>query len=181
MSDTESPKPKRAHRDLEGPLQVQINKFVRNAVTGSPVFLSFDRSASQSKFQHARESARGIRRGTPDTLLMCNNLPDFFCELKVAPNAPDASQVECLDDIRRVGRNAAVAYSVTEYFEAAQKFGVPMTHGAAVLALQLDALIQSARARTEPQKKATRSKPREDRPTLGTVRRVEAMRRRTPF
>ena len=149
MSDTESPTPRKKRRQPEHALSVQIHKLARGFIAAPHVFLAMDRSAAQSQWQHAHEAARGVRRGTPDTVTMVLGFPDFWCELKVNGNKTDDSQNEALADIRSTGRIATVAYTVSERFAQALTVGIPFMPGAHVAAMRMDALLDSARAKAK--------------------------------
>lgn len=174
--------PRRApKKHPEHDLQTMLVQFVRAAVPVSHVFLAFDRAQSSAGFTHAREAARGIRRGTPDTVLMIADAPDFWCELKIRPNKPDDAQIEVMDDIRSVGRAVTVAYSVDEYRVAALAAGIPMTPGAAVMAMRMDALLESKRAKNAPPKRSRASGTREARASAAQIKRVATLRDKLPF
>ena len=171
-------KPRAKSRHPEHNLQTQILKLVRACAPSGAVFLAFDRSKAHSQFQHAREKARGIRSGTPDTLLMVLDVPDFWCELKVDDNDTTDSQDEVIDDIRRVGRNAAVAWSVEQYRAAAVAAGIVMSPGAVVMAMRLDALLEGPKAIAT---KRAAPKPPRERVSPAKMRRVAAIRQKLPF
>jgi hypothetical protein len=163
------PKEPRHSDQPEHRLGVKVHEFARAFVAAPHSFLAFDRAKKQSKTQYIHEAARGIRRGCLDTLLMVIDMPDFWCELKVPPNKVKEgdSQWDMMNDLRRVHRFAAVANSVTEYWQEAVMVGIPFTPGASVAAMRYDALLDSARAKA----KAPRAYKPARKPRKGTASR----------
>ena len=146
--DRFSPPPARRRKaQPEHALQISCKKFVRDCVNAEHTFLAFDRTAKTSALQHVRESARGVRAGTADTLLLVKGLPPIWVELKAPGNKPSALQLEFAADVERVGCRWYWAASVQQCREVLFAAGVPMRPSAPLVAEHLDGLLAGAAAR----------------------------------
>lgn len=161
----------------EHALQVRIHSWVRECVAAPHSFMSSDRSKAHSQFQHAREAARGIRKGTPDTLLLVSGKA-LFCELKAPGNRPTEHQDALGREIIDAGSVWFWADSVDGYRQHLLQHGVPLSPSAAMLAARADAML--AALATKPiVKRSTRA--RQARPSASRIARVHAARSRLLF
>lgn len=134
-------KPKRRRPvDIEHVIQKHVMQFVREELPGS-VFLSFDRSAPFGRFSHMRQKARGVQRGTPDTLLRVKGCPNIWCELKAPGNKPDEAQIAMGDRLQAVGDVWFWANSVAGY-AADLSLTVKLQVGWTLRAIVHDARVQ---------------------------------------
>lgn len=164
-------------------LQVALVRFVREAVAAPHQFLAFDRSKASGAFSHMREKARGVRAGTPDTLLIVENKPVIWCELKAPGNKPTPEQIAMGDNLMALGCWWSWVTSVDAYFEWIRSIGVEMRANAEFLAMHADAGVRTKIEKAEAAVgKAPRSyKPREAKPSAARLRKVAAVRSRVPF
>lgn len=138
-------------------LQVQIKKWARECIAEPHVFLAFDRSRARGDFTHAREAARGLRRGTPDTVLMFR-ARWMWVELKAGKNTTSDAQDLLHGEMSAIGHNVRVCWSVTDYWRCCVAEGVKMVQWAEARADGLDALLTG-----EGLPKAKSAKPRQPR------------------
>ena len=164
-------------------LQVALVRFVREAVAAPHQFLAFDRSKASGAFSHMREKARGVRAGTPDTLLIVEGKPVIWCELKAPGNKPTPEQIAMGDSLMALGCWWSWVTSVDAYFEWIRSIGVEMRANAEFLAMHADAGVRSkiAAAETKAGTAPKSYKPREVKPTAARLRKVAAVRSRVPF
>lgn len=143
-------------------LQTQIKKWVRECVAEPHVFLAFDRSKAAGRFTHAREAARGIRKGTPDTVLLFQAMA-MWVELKFGKNTTSDAQDELHAEMLAIGHRVRVCWTVTEYYLACRAEGVRLVQWAEARAQGLDALL--AVGVPKPPKAKRTAKPRTRRPS----------------
>lgn len=170
----------------EHALQVMVNKFVREAVPQPHFFCGVDRSKATSRFTHAREKARGLIAGTPDTLLVCPGLPLIAVELKAPGNTPTEQQEQVGADIQASGHVWGWCDTVTGYAAILRAAGVALHPRADIYAAGHDATLSNAMARRKEAKAsgtipARRSKPQAAKPSAAKLRRVAALRSRVMF
>lgn len=100
---------------------------------------AFDRSRDQSGTQHLHESGRGVRKGTPDTELICAGR-SVNVELKkpgtrhLKAYQPSEAQKAEMRNLRAAGAYADVAWSLTEVVGHWRAAGVPLSAAADALA-----------------------------------------------
>lgn len=123
-------------------LQKHVRLWVREAVAAPHVFLAFDRAAPTGQWTHARERARGVAPGTPDTLLRVKGLAPIWCELKAPGAKPSEHQLRMGGILESVGDDWFVARSCVEYRAALVEIGVPLAQNAEFLALFRDAAVE---------------------------------------
>jgi hypothetical protein len=164
-------------------LQVALVRFVRDAVSAPHEFLAFDRSKAAGQFSHMREKARGVRAGTPDTLLLVEGKAPIFCELKAPGNKPTEQQIDMGNRLMAVGCWWSWVTSVSTYFEWIKSIGVELRANAEFLAMHADAGVRSKIAAAETKDgKAPRSyKPVAAKPSAARLRKVNAVRDRVMF
>lgn len=157
--------------------------FVREAIAAPHLFLAFDRSAAGGQFSHMREKARGIKAGTPDTVLMVLGMPPLWAEWKADGNKPTDDQTRMGDELNAIGHRWGWFTSVVAYHEWLATAGVPMHPNAAFLALHHDAAADTVIARAE-RKKGTAPKsyrPQAPKPSRRRLDQLAAVRGRVPF
>lgn len=174
--------PRRIER--EHILQRHLRTWVRDALDVPHLFLAFDRSAPFAQFSHARQAARGVRRGTPDTLLIVAGFPGIWCELKAPGERPNDDQVALGEELMSLGQHWFWADEVHAYWLALKDIGVPMRTNAEYQAEIHDGTIASVITKAEmaadkPRKR--NRKPFQAKPTAARIRRTEAVRGRIPF
>lgn len=170
----------------EHALQVMVNKFVREAVPQPHFFCGVDRSKATSRFTHAREKARGLIAGTPDTLLVCPGLPLIAVELKALGNTPTEAQERVGADIQASGHIWGWCDTVTGYAAILRAAGVALRPHADMYAARHDATLTVAAARRKDAKAAgkpagKRYKPKVAKPSAAKLRRVAALRQDLMF
>jgi hypothetical protein len=165
----------------EHSLQTQILRFVKDCVECSWEFLAFDRSQNHSGRQHMWEAARGVKAGTPDTLLLVPGKPAIFCELKAPGNKPTPVQDHIGHKIQEAGHDWFWADSVQSYRMGLMVRDVPLRGNACLVAEHRDALLLSARIKAEeaPKKRAS-AKPFTPKPSASRLRKSSALRLKIP-
>tara|TARA_R110000868_G_scaffold233264_5_gene486988 strand:+ start:2354 stop:2866 length:513 start_codon:yes stop_codon:yes gene_type:complete len=146
----------------EAILQRHIKNFCRDAITARHEFFAFDRAKAAGKFTHAAEKARGVRAGTPDTVLLMAGIRPIFCELK----APGKKASEIQGDIGQrlifVDCYWSVKDSVWGYWSWLRDLCIPMRPDAEQVALlhdaQVAATVGAAEAKAGKPPKATKRK-----------------------
>lgn len=161
----------------EHALQVRIHSWVRECIIVPHVFMSFDRAKPHSQFQHAREAARGIRAGTPDTALLVGGVVHWG-ELKAPGGKPTEHQDALGREIIDAGGIWFWTNSVDGYRQHLISYGVPLSSSAAMLAARADAML-AALATKPVVKRPTRA--RAARPSASQIARVHAARSRLLF
>ena len=146
----------RRAQPYEFQIQVKVKQWAKECVPAPKVFVAFDRSRKTSLTQHIREAAKGLRKGTSDTLLMCEDLPDMWVELKRPGNEPDDDQQAFGTDVQEVGRLWGWADSVEGYARLIQSWGVPITPMALLRAEHLDRVLAAGALRREESPKPSR-------------------------
>ena len=124
-------------RHREHDLQASIKSWVRRWLTTPCVFLAFDRSRATSETQYVFEAARGIRAGTPDTVLLYNGR-SWWVELKVGRNSAQEAQVVLHGEMRGVGHEVDIIYTVADYAAGAFAKGLTLHPRAMEEAAALD-------------------------------------------
>ena len=130
-------------------LQRHVKLFVRDAVTAPHEFLAFDRAKATGKFSHMREAGRGVRKGTPDTLLLVLGFPPLWVELKAPGSKPDEAQMEVGLALVAVGCRWEWCATVRSYWGVLADLGVPMAGNSSVQALHHDGAVASLIAKAE--------------------------------
>ena len=133
----------------EGILQRHVKLFVRDGVTAPHEFFAFDRAKAAGKFSHMREAGRGVRKGTPDTLLLVLGHPPLFVELKAPGGKLDAAQLAVGEALRAVGCRWEWCTTVLSYRAILAEMGVPMAGNATVQAMHHDGAVASLIAEAE--------------------------------
>lgn len=169
--------------DREHILQKALVKWVREAVSEPHEFLAFDRSKAAGQFSHLREKARGVRAGTPDTLLLTARLPPVWAELKAGTNKASEQQEDMGNRLVAMGGHWACLSSVEAYRAWIFGLGVELRANAGLLAMHADASVLSVIARAEEKRgKSPRSyKPAVAKPSAARIRKVGAVRARVMF
>lgn len=174
--------PRRVER--EHILQRHLRTWVRDALDVPHLFLAFDRTAPFAQFSHARQAARGVRRGTPDTLLIVASFPGIWCELKAQGEKPNDDQAALGAELTALGQHWFWVDEIRAYWLALKDLGVPMRANAEYQAEIHDGTIASviAKAEVAAGTAAKRNrKPFQPKPTAARIRRTEAVRGRIPF
>jgi hypothetical protein len=166
-------------------LQRHLREFVRDAVLDGE-FFAFDRSKPAGRFTHLRERARGVRKGTPDTLLCLADRMPIWCELKAPGEEPSGAQNDVGADLQRLGHVWFWTTTVTAYHAELVRLSVPMRANAALLAAHHDACVEGVIATAERKRGAVPKAPRRSRapakkPSASYIRRMEGIRSKFPF
>lgn len=166
-------------------LQTAIARWQREAITTPHEFLAFDRSQAAGQFTHAREANRGIRRDTPDTLLLADEFRPLWVEVKYHPN-----KVVVGDDQHTYGQRLIATgcnwdwvLSVMAYHRVVAALGYSLAANAEFLALQGDAHVASliAQAELKAGKVPRAWKVREEKTTPARLRKIARARATTMF
>jgi hypothetical protein len=152
-------------------LQAAIKSFVKHCVAVDHLFMAFDRSAKKSDLQHILEKNRGIRTGTPDTVLLFSGRA-VWVELKAGSNKPTDAQEQIGNAIQRTGHVWGWANSVDSYRQFLAAQGVAMTALAPVTAQDFD-LRLAAKDQAAPKRPG---KPRAQRPQASKLRALARQR-----
>jgi hypothetical protein len=166
-------------RHPEANLQVMIVKFVRETVAMPFFFTSIDRTRKSSPGQHLREKARGMVSGTPDTLLVVPNKPAITVELKAVGGWPTERQEQVGAAISAAGGIWAWCDSVSGYCRILRNAGIQLPAHAEQLALRHDDTLARAAAKPKAAPKVGRA--RAAKPSMGRIRRAEALRSKVLF
>lgn len=142
-------------------LQAFAVKFLRAAIEGDYIFLSFDRSKPPGRSREAqlgamaRQKARGIQAGTPDSVLLVPNMPPMWIEWKAVKQRPTPQQTAMGNDLQcKIGHHWGWYDNITDAYAWLHDLGVPMRQGAGTLALQFQGMVDSAIAKREAKKGA---------------------------
>jgi hypothetical protein len=164
-------------------LQVALVKWCREAIATPHTLLAFDRSRAFGQFSHMREKARGVRAGTPDTLLIVAGVPPVWAELKAPGNKPTPEQEAMGDTLMRLGCYWSWVNTIGTYHAWLVSLGIRLHPNAETLATLADAGVLAKIGRAEIKAgKAPRSyKAREEKPTAARVRKLGAVRARVMF
>lgn len=162
--------------------QIAVIKMAAQIITAPHRIRAFDRSANRGGMQHLNEATRGIRKGTPDTELICAGR-SINIELKargtkhLKSHQPSEAQEQEMANLRAAGAYAACAWSMVEVIEHWRDAGVPMSNMAHEMAEARD------QAATKPTAKKPRAAggPRKDKPSASLLGKVAAMRKETFF
>lgn len=171
QSDAEIDAPRKRSVDREHCLQKHIKLFVSDAVDCPHEFFAFDRSKKASQFTHMREKARGMRKGTPDTLLEAKGIIPIWCELKAPGNKPDADQNEMGRRLLAIGRFWTWATSVEQYRQYLAGCGVPLRRNAVLIAADHDARVAGEIMRAEAKVGKPRAVVRKPRASQSAIKR----------
>lgn len=173
-----------ARSDPEHNLQVQIVKWVRSCVPQPHWFFSSDRAKAFGQFTHAREKARGVKKGQTDTHLLCPGLPAICIELKAKGRElePDGVQEHVGAAIQAAGHLWDWTDTVVGYCAILRSAGVPLAPRAEFWAKHYDAVLAGAAIRKEETKTSRPSRRRfAAKPTVGQVAKAEALRARVRY
>tara|TARA_R110000868_G_scaffold137978_2_gene351709 strand:+ start:1063 stop:1587 length:525 start_codon:yes stop_codon:yes gene_type:complete len=164
-------------------LQVALVKWCREAIATPHTLLGFDRAKALGQFSHMREKARGVRAGTPDTLLIVAGVPPIWAELKAPGNRPTPEQEAMGDTLMRLGCYWSWVTTIGTYHAWMVSLGIRLHPNAELLATMADASVQSkiARAEIKAGKVPKAYKPREEKPTAARLRKLAAVRDRVRF
>ena len=157
-------------------LQVMIKKFVTAHVPQPHYFSCSDRSKPTSMFSHAREKARGIVAGEPDTKLLVPGLPSIHIELKAPGNKPTPKQEYIGDVITASGHKWGWCYNVFQYAQLLLAFGVPLIGRWEITADHYDSILAGSAVKKTQAKRI--SKLPTARPTQAQLKRIAAIRAR---
>lgn len=159
--------------------QKHVRLWVRENVPTPRVFVAFDRSKKQSQWQHMREKARGLRKGTADTCLQVLGLPAMWVEMKAPGKKPDDDQRQFGADVVEAGALWDWTDSVVGYATIIRGWGVKLGPLAMLSAEDHDRQIAAMEIRAEESKTGKPSpkrvsKPRAPRPSPRAVARGNA-------
>lgn len=159
--------------DREHILQGHLVRWVREAVPGGE-FFAFDRSAAYGQWSHARQKARGVRKGTPDTLLCVAEKVPIWCELKAPGEEPDDAQKDIGRKLRDIGHYWFWSTTIEHYWRTIAGFGVYLVPNAEFLALHHDGLVATVIAKAEAKASIGPRRRADLKPSPAKVRRMAA-------
>lgn len=164
-------------------LQKHVRAFARDAIDAPHELFAFDRAKAAGKFSHLVQKSRGVRAGTPDTLLRVAGIAPIWVELKAPGNSPDPAQRDIGQRLQAVGDVWFWASSVEGYRAGLVAAGVPLRPNAELLAQHHDASVAGVIETAEQKRgKAPKTwKPRAEKPTNGQLKRVAALRSKVMF
>lgn len=119
--------------------------WVRDCVVEPHVFMCFDRSAARGQFSHLFLSKRGIRKGTPDTVLFVEGRPPAWFEFKSPGESVKIGDDQdiMLNRLGQIGHRAAWGVTVDDLCSFYEANGVRLSPGSRYRALVLDAMVDS--------------------------------------
>ena len=181
----------------ESAVQKGVKRAVSRAVACEHEFVCHDRGAEHNPGSHVWEKERGYRTSWLDTEIVLDGGRTFRCELKApnwSPPRPELQafahwdgQARMIERLRKLGHPAAWASSVTMYLEAAHAAGVPLRANWRTVGAHEDALVAAdIRRQIEKRDQAAagtgkKRRPFVPKPSLGRIRRVNAVRSRVLF
>lgn len=152
-ADLSTPKPTRKQPiQREHCLQEQVYSFAESAIAllaSEYFFQSHDRREAGARYSHARESARGIRAGAPDTQLNIVGRPPIWWEAKDDGKKPDDNQKAVMAHLAGLGHQVGWGTSVVMYCDFLRHCGVPLRANADYQAMMLDAKVAANIAKAE--------------------------------
>src|SRR4051812_7408068 len=93
---------KRRHVDREHSIQKHARMWAAEQIDVPHEFLAFDRAPAWGQFSHMRQKARGVRKGTADTVLVMQGQV-CWVEFKAPGSRPDDAQRDFGDRMRALG------------------------------------------------------------------------------
>lgn len=134
---------------VEHIFQKHLKLWVRENLPDAE-FFAFDRAPARGRFSHMVQKARGVRKGTPDTVLLIRGAPDVWCELKAPGEKPDDAQKDIGQRIETTGRIWFWTTTVYDYLAMLEKLGVvPASTVRRLAAQDHDARVQGEIERAE--------------------------------
>jgi hypothetical protein len=131
-------------------LQKHARLWAREAIAVEHEFFAFDRSKPFGQFTHMREKARGIKKATPDTLLVAFGVKRrIWCEYKAPGETPTDDQFRMGERLIALGDAWVWHTTVCTYRLSLLAFGVPLRPSAEFLAIHHDACVQGEIERAE--------------------------------
>jgi hypothetical protein len=180
-TDEAPEKPERTWIPRETWRQEKAVAFAARVIPVPHEFFAFDRSAKKSDKEHLWQAKRGVRKATPDTLLVCQGGRSIWFEFKAANNRPDADQRMMLTRLQTLGHFAAWGRLIEDLGEHWERCGAPMVPNWRVVAMQLDALVDGRIAKEEAKqgrapvaKRAARRAPPGKQMTVAKYRKLHA-------
>lgn len=155
--------------------------MAKKIITAPHRFRAFDRSKNGKGMQHLHEAQRGIRKGTPDTEIICGTAKfhSVNIELKkpftghLKNYQPKQDQIDEMANLRAAGAYAAVAYSCVELVDHWRSAGIPLAATADVYAAWVDDRLRVRLDVSTPCKpKAATRPPRQRNPTAADIARA---------
>ena len=139
--------------------QRYLNAWVRDCVAVEHLFLSRDAAKITTVYGRAKDKARGMVAGDPDTCLHVLEFPAIYAELKAPGGKPSEAQEYISTRLMRLGCYWSYVTSVEQYRLWIAAIGVPLVTNAEYQAMQADAKIEAAIAKAAAKKPARATKP----------------------
>lgn len=154
--------------------QAALAKWVETYVIGPKVFLAFDRGKAPGRSKgailgaKARQRKRGIKAGTPDTLLRVRGFAPIWWECKApGKEVKDGDdQLKVGLELIEVGDHWGWGITVEQYAVKLVNIGVPLAHGWSLGAMTADAGVTTKIEKAEmregrlPKRLTTKAEPR---------------------
>lgn len=169
----------------EHTFQAFAAKFVEAALDEPHLFLAFDRAKPPGRSRGAqlaamaRQKARGMKAGTPDTLLITAGA-SIWCEWKApGEEVRDGDQQDVMGQtLLGLGHHWSWCSSIIVYHDWLESIGIRMRRNSAIIAADYQGKAEAAAARP----KAARSyKPQVVKPTRRRLNRIAALRGEVMF
>lgn len=171
--------------------QAALHKWAREYVLGPKKFFAFDRAKAPGRSKGAkigaiaRQNARGVKKGAPDTLLRVKGFPPIWWECKGPDNkVKDGDDQHTMGlDLIELGDHWGWGITVEQYAVMLVNIGVPLARNWLAAVYQADAgiIAKIERAEMKAGQLPKRYKVREDKPTAGRVKKVHEARTRVMF
>lgn len=139
--------------------QRYLKTWVRDCVAVEHLFLSRDAAKITTVYGRAKDKARGILAGDPDTVLHVKGLPAIYAELKTPGGEPSEAQCYMGARLTVLGCHWFWVTTVDQYMQEIDALGVPLVTNAEYQAMQADAKIEAAIAKAAAKKPARTTKP----------------------
>ena len=133
----------------EAIIQKHARLWAREALACDSEFFAFDRANPTSQWQHMHEKMRGVKAGTPDTLLRVKDRRNIWCEFKSPGNKPSDVQLAIGARLIALGDDWGWCASVNEYRLYLTGLDIAMHPNAQFLALHHDVSVMSEITKAE--------------------------------
>lgn len=143
--------PRKRPVQREHELQRAVFQFVRDAIDRPPgewLFTAIDAAQQSTMNQRARNAARGVMTGFPDTLLIVRDRI-YVAELKWGKAKPGNDQATVIERLIHIGVPVGVAVSVVEYGEFLDYYSAPLRRHWRTIAEDLDLKVAARIAKLE--------------------------------
>jgi hypothetical protein len=174
-----SPPPKRRNDQREHRFQGWADRYIDRVVLPPAFVTAIDHASMTTQNARSRAQGRGVKFGFPDHLVIQNDplvigLPEFKRGGKL-----DARQVDIHAALRRAGAFVATCETIMQVYQFLVDAGFRLHGNALNMAVETDARAEGSDRKAARPKKP--GKPRAAKPSSSYIKRMNAIRGRTPF